>query len=396
MSQGARSPIVVALRDPESIYVIPRFLNRIATVVSSTSCTEARELIDRHLPSVLVLEPDLQDGDATCLIATLRQRVPWAQVLCICDVDQSARTAEFITAGASDVLVRPFDIGTFLPRVEHLQRAVEVRREQIMRTAELEERIRHLDRIITLGTLVATLAHETANPLTTILGNAEELELIFERPELPPAVASEASPLVREIITACRAITTYIRQLRAYSRRDQHEVGEVLPQNVLDIALSLLKVKIAESGAEISVDPPPAQLCFRGQPIELAQALSNAISNAVDAAGPGGHVAVRVVQDGDEVAFEVEDDGAGVPKDLLQNRQPFFTTKPGGTGLGLGVMMQVMERHGGRVEIHDNTPRPGTRVRLVAPLSGPPLSSDGSSEGSTSNGRGQEVGRREL
>ena len=396
MSEGARSPIVVALRDPETIYVIPRFLERIATVVSTTSCNGARELIDRHLPGVLVLEPDLQDGDATCLIATLRQRVPWAQVLCICDVEQSARTAEFIAAGASDVLVRPFDVGNFLPRVEHLQRAVEVRREQILRTAELEDRIRHLDRIITLGTLVATLAHETANPLTTILGNAEELEMIFESPGLPPSVASEASPLVREIITAGRAIAAYIRQLRAYSRSDQREVDEVRPQAVLDTALSLLKVKIAESGAALSVAPPPAQLCFPGHTVELAQALANAISNAVDAAGPGGHVAIRIVQDGDDVAFEVEDDGIGVPKDLLQSRRPFFTTKPGGTGLGLGVMMQVMERHGGRVEFHDNTPRPGTRVRLVAPLSGPPLSSDGSSEGSTSNGRGQEVGRREL
>jgi len=100
----------------------------------------------------------------------------------------------------------------------------------------------------------------------------------------------------------------------------------------------------------------------------IAQALANILNNAVDAAGDGGHVAVSVRAETDEVVFEVLDDGPGLhlgpDEDVFS---PFFTRKEGGTGLGLSVVHRIVTAHGGRVT-HGDRAEGGARFEIRLPL----------------------------
>jgi signal transduction histidine kinase len=108
-------------------------------------------------------------------------------------------------------------------------------------------------------------------------------------------------------------------------------------------------------------------------PGQLEQVLVNLLVNACDACAAGGQVVARASEQSDEVAFEVIDDGAGIPAEHLSSvLDPFFTTKKRGqgTGLGLTIAADIIKNHGGRLEI-DSTVGRGTTVRFLLPKAGP-------------------------
>lgn len=87
-------------------------------------------------------------------------------------------------------------------------------------------------------------------------------------------------------------------------------------------------------------------------PRGMEEALANLLRNAVEASPPGGQVRVRVVRKGKGVAFVVEDEGPGVPEEFLEQIfQPGWTTKPGGSGLGLNIVRRVAREHGGKITL---------------------------------------------
>ena len=108
----------------------------------------------------------------------------------------------------------------------------------------------------------------------------------------------------------------------------------------------------------------------------IGQALTNVLKNAGEAimarrlAEPGlvGHIHVKLVADGDDLSFEVEDNGIGLPaKDRDRLIEPYVTTREKGTGLGLAIVTRIMEDHGGALQLLDATERPGARAVLKLP-----------------------------
>ena len=102
---------------------------------------------------------------------------------------------------------------------------------------------------------------------------------------------------------------------------------------------------------------------------ELNQVWTNIIDNAIDAMNGKGEILLRTQQDGDWVIVEIEDDGPGIPKEILDKIfSPFFTTKPvgKGTGLGLNISYKIIEKHGGEIKVHS---QPGkTRFQICLPV----------------------------
>ncbi len=176
------------------------------------------------------------------------------------------------------------------------------------------------------------------------------------------------------IRTAIRRITRIVGALKGYSHLDQAKVSasdlhEGI-ENTLVILHSELKygINVTRDYAELPAVPVYVD--------ELNQVWTNLIHNAVQALGGKGEILIETRVDGDSVAVTVQDNGPGIPPDVMPRIfEPFFTTKPKGegTGLGLGIVKQIVDKHGGRIDV---TSRPGcTRFTIRLPIAGPPRTS---------------------
>jgi len=235
-------------------------------------------------------------------------------------------------------------------------------------------------RLAATGELAAGIAHEINNPLGGMLNAVETLA----REDLPPAKRAQYVELVRHGLERIRRT---VGQLLRFTPRAPHSAPLALVDPVLD-AVGLVswrarehEVAIEFAGLDaLSVDRERLQERVRDLPLvrgdapELAQAVLNLLVNALDALASqrarGGHVRIELAVKGDALVLAVEDDGPGVPAELLPRiADLFFTTKDvgKGTGLGLSIVHNVAAAHGARVLL-SNGASGGLRVELVFPL----------------------------
>ncbi|MEI6824969.1 MAG: ATP-binding protein [Desulfuromonadales bacterium] len=237
---------------------------------------------------------------------------------------------------------------------------------------ELEAAVRQADRLSTLGTLAAGLAHEVKNPLGGIKGAAQLLEREFE-PQ------SEMLEYTKVMIRETERIDHIIRELLELASPRALRLAPVNLHRILgDI---LLLQKQAAAGREIAFIPhfDPSIPDIMADEEMLTRLFLNLICNALDAMGDDGRLTVssRVLSDyrmtqnqrnSRMVAIEVRDDGPGIPAEDLENIwTPFFSTKSGGTGLGLTICHKIVSEHRGMIKAESN-PGHGTKFTVLLPL----------------------------
>jgi two-component system, NtrC family, sensor kinase len=230
------------------------------------------------------------------------------------------------------------------------------------------EQLRHADRLTTVGTLAAGVAHELGSPLQVVLGRAR---LIAGEHGCSPAIAAQG----RAIAEQAERMSIIIRHLLDFARRRtlttaSFDVGKVVGQTV-----NLLAPLARNRETEIAFRAPEAPLDVRIDAVQIQQVLTNLIMNAIQARPRNGRVAVsagseRIVSPPDRGAValdccwvRIEDQGHGIdPKDLPRIFEPFFTTKDvgEGTGLGLPVAHGIVEEHGGWITVESQPGRGST------------------------------------
>jgi signal transduction histidine kinase len=366
---GDELRLLVVEADSEANHVLSLFLDRFGTFCTATTLKDAVEAIEQNPPDVLLLDPDLPDGDGMDLVQNVRLRMPWAQVFILCAEPRSGDIGLFIEAGANDVICRPFDIAAFLPRADRLCRAVGVRKEEVSRLQHIEARLRHADGLALLGTALATLAHEVANPLSVIQASAGIMKADLQSNQpLDSAARQDLAETACDIEEAAKAIKAFVMRIRGLARRDLPQPERLAIGPTISTALLFLRQKLAVSGVSITSPASADTPSVSHVPGRLVQAVSNAVANAIESTGPGGHIAIRCLEMDRQVVIEIEDDGPGITAESRQQAmEPFFTTKPTGTGLGMSVMRDVMRDHGGRVELTDAQSGKGLCVKLILP-----------------------------
>jgi signal transduction histidine kinase len=258
-----------------------------------------------------------------------------------------------------------------------------------LRTAELEEALSELrnaqarlveaERSSSLGLLVAGISHEINNALNIIHGNLPTLQRyghLYEQllGHASPAAANEVGSaralLPRAIVElgeATRRTRAIVDDLRRFARPDT-ERRLVRVQEGLDAALNLLRRRTDGrlDIARVYAGNPSVD----GYPGQLNQCFFNLLLNAVEAANSEIWIVLRQPDEGG-VELIISDDGPGVaPDDQERIFQPFFTTKPRATGLGLAVSRSIVKRHGGTLLLSSELGR-GATVRLVLPAAAP-------------------------
>ncbi|MEO0602268.1 MAG: PAS domain-containing protein [Myxococcota bacterium] len=226
---------------------------------------------------------------------------------------------------------------------------------------ETASRLRRSERLVSLGTLAAGVAHEINNPLTYVVGNLTMLVEEIEDPEL--------GQMARDAAHGAEHVRRVVDGLRTFSRMADGQQREVLPlDEVLDQAVQL-SGHVVHHRAELLREGTGLPQVL-GDRAPLVQVVCNLLINAAQAipSNRPGHVRLRAFRDGADAVIDVEDDGPGIPEDVRERIfDPFFTTKGvgDGTGLGLSICMGTVESHGGTLRLLDA--RPGHtcfRVRL--------------------------------
>ena len=250
--------------------------------------------------------------------------------------------------------------------VYFLQRAT---RELAQREAELalarEHTVQH-ERLASLATLAAGAAHELATPLSTIAVVARELERRLQKAEAD--AASSDARLIREQVERCRSI---LSQMAADAGQPVGDVARGL--NVGELLETATAGLEGVERIDVSVSDPARGRQIVALPRPLAQALRSLLKNALDATAAPERIDLEVSIDEGGWRFCVNDGGPGMQPDVrARAMDPFFTTKPAGQGMGLGLFLtkSVAEQHGGRLEI-DSSPGRGTRAWLTLPLEPP-------------------------
>ncbi len=185
------------------------------------------------------------------------------------------------------------------------------------------------------------------------------------------AAGAEVEALVGEVAIGARRISEIVRAVKDYSYMDQAPTQRVDVRTGIDNTLVILRPKLRD-GVEVVRDYAPDLPEIEAFGSELNQVWTNIIDNAVDAMGGHGRIRIRALVRGDDLVVEICDDGPGMPPEVRERIfEPFYTTKPpgSGTGLGLHISYSVVARHGGRIEVRSE---PGeTCFEVALPLAGP-------------------------
>lgn len=240
------------------------------------------------------------------------------------------------------------------------QRLVVIRDRTLLK--KLEAELADAERLAAAGTLAAGLAHEIRNPLSSLRGLAQFFEKHFAE---NPANAARAAAMVREVDRINRVLS----DLLYLAKPQRITLSDVQIKPALQDIYNLLSIDLSENGITFSMDLQAP--CAPAQADGLNRALLNLILNSIEALKevPVAEKSIRVSSWADKagVWIEVRDNGAGMDADESRRAfEPFFSTKAGGTGLGLQLVKKIMHDHGGTAQIASSL-HAGTGVSLFFP-----------------------------
>lgn len=226
-------------------------------------------------------------------------------------------------------------------------------RQEVEARIQALEQLRHADRLTTLGQLASVLAHEIGTPLNVIAGHGK----LIAGGRMAADDISESATAIGE---QSDRITRIVRRILDYARRRPARRAKLEAADIVRQACAMLQGLAVQRRVILSVAEPSSEALLDADPDQLQQAVTNLVLNAIHATPA--HEEVRLVltrmDRGDDerhfIAISVHDSGPGVADDIRDRIfEPFFTTKPPGegTGLGLSVVKDIVEDHGGFVEM---------------------------------------------
>jgi PAS domain S-box-containing protein len=281
------------------------------------------------------------------------------------------------TGGAAPVVTREFELSYPEPRIVRLYmvpfrapngsqaRRFAVILTDVTKEKESTEKRIESERTSSILLLAAGVAHELGNPLNSL---TIHLQLIERK--LRKLKAGRETASVAESLQVCRdevaRLDGIISNFLEAIRPQPPNLGEVELNELLAEVLRFQHRELADRGIVVEVETPrvPLVLADRNQ---VKQVVFNLTKNAMEAMQPGGRLKIKSRADDDSVFLLFADSGSGIkPEDLVRLFQPYHTTKPGGTGLGLMIAQRIMRDHGGQVGI-ESKEGVGTVVTLQFP-----------------------------
>ena len=317
----------------------------------------------------------VQVQDTRMLAARLREQPPWSEIPIIILTglpSLEAKTRSFQELGNRTnvtLIDRPVRIASLVSAAQSSLRARERQYEIRDLMDKLEDRVHERDRFL------AILGHELRNPLGAILLASQMVgddgKLDYEHSELIERQARHLTRLVNDLLDLSRVVSGKI-----VLKRQPVDLQQTIEQTLQTIA-PLAKAH----NVGIEVHPPSAPLFANADPLRAEQIVSNVLTNAVKYTPEGGHVIVALEKQGGEAAIRVADDGVGIAPErigtifeLFAQAENAIGRAQGGMGIGLALVRNLVELHGGTVTAASDGLGRGSEFVVRLPLAMDPIS----------------------
>jgi len=255
----------------------------------------------------------------------------------------------------------------------HLEEIVQHRTAALQ--AEIAERKRleraklQAERLATVGTMAAEVAHEVRNPLGSITLNLDLLQKEFGKvADAASPSMEEAQTLFNEMRSETHRIQRVLEEYLQFARLPKPRRRPLALNEFLNEKLAFLNGEFERKKVKLHTGFDPAVKNINADGEQLWQAALNLIRNSLDAMPDGGELTVGTWRENGQARLRIMDTGHGMTEEKLRKVfAPFFTTKPQGTGLGLTLVQQIATEHGGHVEC-ESTAGKGSTFTIVLPM----------------------------
>jgi signal transduction histidine kinase len=351
-------------------------------VVTAESAEVALAIMRQHEIAVLLVDQRMPGMTGVELFEATREHYPDAVRILITAYSDLTDAINAINRGqVRGYLRKPWEPEHLKATLRDALEVYDTRR----KVRELERRLLETERVYSLGVVAASVAHELRSPLTALLTTLDLAEMrlksMIDGLSSGRSIAPDEVESVKKVgdqISRAKQAVDQITEITSgielsHRRRDEERTTDM--KEVANLTLRCVRAELLKRAQiQVEIEPSPAVL---GSPNKLGQVVMNLLINALQALPdrPRGQnlVSLRLRPAGDFVRLEVEDNGSGIPQDVLVKIfDPFFTTKThGGTGLGLAISKQIIEEVRGRISVESELGR-GTRFSVELPVATPP------------------------
>jgi signal transduction histidine kinase len=373
----SQARILVVDDEPANVRLLERMLAEAGyrQVKSTTDSRQVPALYGELQPDLILLDLMMPHLDGVAVIRQLQIPAGVFLPVLILTADATAEAKKrALEAGAKDFLTKPFDRLEVMLRIRNLldTRALYLDLERHNRSleqvvAERTQRLIQSEKVATMGSLLAGVAHELNNPLAIVMGQAH----LLRGGAREPALVQRAE----KILAGADRCARIVRNFLALARQRPPERGQVWVNLVVQETIELLGYDLRTSNVEVVLDLADDVPPTWADGHQIQQVVVNLVANAIQAmrrldTPRGITITTRWTREPARISLEIADSGPGIPADVQERIfEPFFTTKPQGegTGLGLSLCRRTLEEHGGTITVHSEVGR-GATFRLGLPI----------------------------
>lgn len=216
--------------------------------------------------------------------------------------------------------------------------------QDITELEKLRNELHRMDRLHIIGQMAASFAHEVRNPLTVIRGFMQ----LMQQQQAPDKMQDYLQMVISELDRSNEIIGNFL----SLSQNRFLQKNKMSLNQIIEEIEALLEAEANHSNIELHIEKDPALQELMLNDKEIKQLILNLTRNGIESMKTGGSLYIRTIQQNSMTILEVQDSGHGIPQDKLsQLFEPFYTTKPSGTGLGLAVCLSIVERHHARIHV---------------------------------------------
>lgn len=378
-------PLVLVVEDNEDMRGFIRdCLKKEFRVRTAVDGEDGWRKVPKIMPEMIVSDIMMpnRNGYELCAAVKSDENLKHIPFLLLSSKSETDMKVQGFEKGADDYLTKPFNPRELIVRVQNLIRLRKLEGEVLEQNRQLEKTLEdlkeaqaqlvHSEKMASLGVLSAGLVHEINNPLNASISSTRTLLRSLARIQAGEATAGEVGEKMERVATrslhGLKRCEEIITGLLRFSRKDAHGKKDADIREGLESAVTLLTL---DAGKEVTIHQ---EYGFKGKVFcdlgQLNQVFMNLLTNAYQSVEKKGDIWIRTEQRGEDVAVIVEDNGCGIPQEILPRiYEPFYTTKDvgKGTGLGLSISHKIILEHNGRIEV-ESTPGKGSTFMVLLPL----------------------------